>query len=106
MASDAPQAGLPAEVSLTVLLEGGLQHTFTVQPDNPLLQQLYETVISRTEERSQRIFQIPVKDGKAILCFPSDRLVGLITEPPLIVQPQQNQATVTPEGIDPLAPGA
>ncbi|MGG6296621.1 hypothetical protein ACQ4M4_19695 [Leptolyngbya sp. AN02str] len=105
MVSGTPQAGLPPEVDLTVLLEGGQQHTIRVEPQNPLLQQLFETLIAKPEDRGQRVFQIPVKDGKAILCFPSDRLVGVVTEPPLIVQPQGNQQPATQPGVDPLAPG-
>jgi SM-20-related protein len=101
MVADAP---LPQEVSVTIILDGGTQQTVTIQSNNMLLQELFETLIAPPENRPQRLFQIPITDGKAILCFPSDRLVGLVTEPPIILR-QQPQAEAGGETIDPLMPG-
>ena len=103
----APPAQTPPvqDVSVTILLEGGQQQTIQIQSNNLLLQQLFETLLSPSDKRPQRLFQIPVQDGKAILCFPSDRLVGLVTEPPLVLQ-QQPQAPTAQPGVDSLAPGA
>ncbi|GAB4467074.1 MAG: hypothetical protein OHK0037_23470 [Elainellaceae cyanobacterium] len=101
MVSDAP---LPQEVAVTIILDGGTQQTVTIQSNNMLLQELFETLIAPPENRPQRLFQIPITDGKAILCFPSDRLVGLVTEPPIILR-QQPQAEAGGETIDPLMPG-
>jgi hypothetical protein len=102
---------IPAEVTLTLLLEGGQQHTLKIASNNRLLQQLFESIVNRTEKRPQHVFQIPINEGKGVLCFPGERLVGIISEPPLIVQqPNQQQASQTPvtaaSGTDPLAPGA
>lgn len=105
MASDV-QPSLPSEVSLTLLLEGGQQHTLKIASNNRLLQQLFETIVNRTDNRPQHVFQIPINEGSAVLCFPGDRLVGIITEPPLIVQQPPAQTQPVSMGIDPLAPGA
>ncbi len=99
------QAPPVQDVSVTILIEGGQQQTIHIQSNNLLLQQLFETLLSPSDKRPQRLFQIPVQDGKAILCFPSDRLVGLVTEPPLVLQ-QQPQAPAAQPGVDSLAPGA
>jgi len=105
MASDA-QPSLPAEVSVTLLLEGGQQHSIKIASNNRLLQQLFETIVNRTDNRPQHVFQIPINNGAGVLCFPGERLVGLITEPPLIVQQPQSQSEQTVSMGDPLAPGA
>ena len=84
------------EVSVTILLQGGQDFTFTLASNNLLLQQLFETLVDQTENRAQRLFQIPVNEGKGMLCFPSDRLIGMITEPPLVLQ-QEPQATAAVE---------
>lgn len=108
MPSDA-QPSLPAEVTVTLLLDGGQQHTLKVASNNRILQQLFETIVNRTDKRPQHVFQIPINEGRGVLCFPGEKLVGLITEPPLVVQQNaanpQGQPTPTP-GTDPLAPGA
>lgn len=105
MVSDAPTPQLPKEVDVTLLLEGGQQHTVKLQSGNPLVQQLFETLVNRTDNRPQRLFQVPVKEGKAVLCFPSDRLVGIVTEPPLVLQQNQVQQSQAAPVSDPLAPG-
>lgn len=104
MPSDA-QPSLPAEVSVTLLLDGGQQHTLKIASNNRLLQQLFETIVNRTESRPQHVFQIPINEGRGILCFPGEKLVGLITEPPLIVQQPANTAQAPNLGSDSLIPG-
>ncbi len=92
MQAEQSDSTLAPEVSVTILLQGSQQFTVTLPSNNLLLQQLFETLVDQTENRAQRLFQIPVNDGKGMLCFPSDRLVGMITEPPLVLQ-QEPQAT-------------
>lgn len=95
----------PPGVSVTLLLEGGLQYMVMIPSNNLLLQQLFETVVNPPEKRSQRVFQIPVNEGKAMLCFPSDRLVGMITEPPLVIQQQpQPSSQAEPQAADTATP--
>jgi Rps23 Pro-64 3,4-dihydroxylase Tpa1-like proline 4-hydroxylase len=86
-------------VAVTLLLAGGHEYQITVLPTDPLLQELYETLMATAANPVMRLFQIPINNGKAALVFPSDRLVGLTTEPPLIVeqplQPASSFATPT-----------
>ncbi|WAL58088.1 2OG-Fe(II) oxygenase [Thermocoleostomius sinensis] len=97
----------PTEVELTLLLSGGQSYTLSIAPHNPLLQQLF-AVLMETPQRSQRLFQIPIKQGQAVLAFPSDRLVGIVTEPPIVIQSPPKSAAVAqknPIGVlsaDPL----
>lgn len=109
MKTDRPTPDRPAEsteVELTLLLSGGQSYTLTIAPNNPLLQQLF-AVLMETPQRSQRLFQIPIKQGRAVLAFPSDRLIGVVTEPPIVVQSPPNPPIVktNPIGVlsaDPL----
>ncbi|GAB4368902.1 MAG: hypothetical protein Kow00121_08390 [Elainellaceae cyanobacterium] len=77
-------ADLPEQIQLTLLLMGGQEYCFDIEPNHPLLQQLFETLVENNSTR--QLFQIPVKQGQAMLTFPSDRLIGIITEPPLVLQ--------------------
>lgn len=103
--SETPSVSTPPEVLVTLLLEGGQSYAFKVPTNNQLLQQLFETVVDRTEKRAQRVFQIPVNEGKGMLCFPSDRLVGVVTEPPLVIQQQSQTQAAAPAITDSLLPG-
>jgi SM-20-related protein len=87
------------QIAITLLLTGGQQYTITVMPDDPLLQDLYETLVASNGNSVKRLFQIPIHSGRAVLAFPSDRLVGLITEPPLIIE--QGAATPDSSGVSP-----
>lgn len=73
------------QITITLLLTGGQQYTVTILPDDPLLHDLYEALVVNANP-VKRLFQIPINQGQAVLAFPSDRLVGLITEPPLIIE--------------------
>lgn len=74
------------QIAATLLLTGGQQYTVTISPDDPLLQEVYETLVATDAAQVRRLFQVPINNGQAVLAFPSDRLVGLITEPPLIIE--------------------
>jgi Rps23 Pro-64 3,4-dihydroxylase Tpa1-like proline 4-hydroxylase len=84
------------QVAITLLLTGGQQYTVTVMPEDPLLHDLYETLVAGNGT-AKRLFQIPIHSGRAVLAFPSDRLIGLITEPPLIIE--QSAAKSDPVGV-------
>jgi Rps23 Pro-64 3,4-dihydroxylase Tpa1-like proline 4-hydroxylase len=83
----------PQEIEVTVLLTGGHQHSLLVQPDDPLLRRLFAVLLD-TQNTAPEVFQLPVQRGRAMLCFRSDRLVGLMTDPPIVIQPQ-------PDAIEP-----
>ncbi|OCQ89980.1 proline hydroxylase [Nostoc sp. MBR 210] len=83
----------PTKVKVQLLLTGGHQYTVYLNPDDPVLHSLLTTVVARAykqEAASQGLFQVPVNEGHSALCFASDHLVGLITEPPLWIQQPEN----------------
>ena len=103
-----PPENKTQKVKIQLLLTGGHQYTIYLQSDAPLLQLLAKTLLSKNQKTENSIlFQIPLAEGHSALCFPSEHLVGMITEPPLYLQPQDAQnnikppATPTPK-IDPL----
>jgi SM-20-related protein len=76
----------PQVIQLTLLLSGGQDVTLAIEPDDPLIQQFYEVLLDWEGKRTRRLFQIPLNDGQAMLAFPCDRLIGLVTDPALVVQ--------------------
>lgn len=87
---------LPEIVKVTLLLTGGQQYQVAIQSENPLLGQLFEVLADWEGKRVRRLFQIPLDQGQAVLAFPCDRLVGIVTEPPIVMQTQ----SVTPVPSD------
>ncbi|WP_088891493.1 2OG-Fe(II) oxygenase [Leptolyngbya ohadii] len=99
---------LPEVVKVTLLLSGGQQYQVAIQSGNPLLGQLFEVMADWEGKRVRRLFQIPINQGQAVLAFPCDRLIGIVTEPPIVMQTQSNppiaaapNQPVTPSGILP-----
>lgn len=93
----------PEQVTVTLLLAGGQEYTIAIDPNDGLLQDLYETLMLNDPQATKHLFQIPIHNGQAVLAFPSDRLVGLITEPPLIIERQdQPEPSVIAQSHDPL----
>jgi Rps23 Pro-64 3,4-dihydroxylase Tpa1-like proline 4-hydroxylase len=95
----------PEEIKVTILLTGGHDYTVSLPADAPLLRQLFEVLVDQTGNGSKILFQVPVSKGRGMLCFPGDRLVGVVTEPSVIIQhqPQSIQPTqpIAPTGIIP-----
>ena len=75
-----------SDVKITLLLAGGHQQTLYLKPDTPDFKNLFAALLNRAQHPSGHLFQIPVSDGRASLCFPVESLIGLITEPPFHVQ--------------------
>ena len=88
------------DINVTLLLEGGHQQTLAIAPNSSLLQQLMSTLTDPVGQRSQRLFQIPIQDGQAVLAFTGDRLVGVITEPPMVL-PSSGLATASGAVVEP-----
>ena len=55
-------------------------------PDDPLLARLFATVAGGAAISNASVFQIPIEGGRASLTFPAHRLVGVITDPAVIVR--------------------
>jgi SM-20-related protein len=72
-------------VELTLLLSGGQQYTLSVSTDAPLLRELFEA-IADADSQADKLFQIPIQKDRALLTFRGDRLIALITEPPILIE--------------------
>ncbi|MEM9002791.1 MAG: 2OG-Fe(II) oxygenase [Cyanobacteria bacterium P01_F01_bin.86] len=100
---------LPAnqQVKVSLLLTGGHQYTLNLKADDPVLRRLVNTIISDAqgnETKVQGLFQIPIAQNRASLCFPSNRLVGIGTEPPIIVEMGNELVQVQPHPARPTVP--
>jgi Rps23 Pro-64 3,4-dihydroxylase Tpa1-like proline 4-hydroxylase len=80
---------LPELIQVTLLLAGGQDVTLAIEPNDPLIQQFYEVLLDWEGKRTRRLFQIPLEDGHSMLAFPCDRLMGLVTDPALVVEPSE-----------------
>jgi SM-20-related protein len=84
------------QVKVKILLNGGHKYTLYLNADSPILYSLMSTIESRSQKleiASSSVFQIPIKEGRAALCFPSEELIGLVTEPPIFWQPNKEPQT-------------
>jgi Rps23 Pro-64 3,4-dihydroxylase Tpa1-like proline 4-hydroxylase len=86
---------VPTDVQVTLLLEGGHRHTLRLEPNASLLRQLLGCLSDPVVARSQRLFQIPIDEGRSLLSFPGDRLIGLVTNPPIVVKSSQGMTPAT-----------
>lgn len=88
------------KVKVQLLLTGGHEYTVDLNANAPLLQALLTSVAARAckqEPSYQGLFQIPINQGKSVLCFPSENLVGIITKPPMLIQQTEASQDITPE---------
>jgi SM-20-related protein len=78
------------EIKVRLLLAGGQSATLLVAPEDPLLAQLLAAVAG-TENGAPRahpqLFQVPAENGRASLVFGAHQLVGVITDPAVLIQP-------------------
>ena len=77
------------EVAVTILLTGGQQYSVAITPEDSLLQDLYQTMLAEPST-VQKLFQISLNHGQSMLAFHSSQLVGVITEPPLLIEQNGN----------------
>ena len=91
------------DVKVKLLLTGGHQYTLYLKPDAPLLQSLMAAIIARAQKQETTfsyLFQIPIEEGRAALSFPSEHLVGLITEPPVYWQQTEETKPQAPAVLE------
>ena len=74
------------EIKVKLLLAGGQSVTLVLAPDHPLLARLFATVAGEAAISNTSVFQIPIEGGRASLTFPAHRLVGVITDPAVVVR--------------------
>lgn len=97
-----PQPSNVQDVRVTILLMGGHQYTLYLKSDSPLLHSLMKAIADRVHTQAADfpyLFQIPVEEGRAVVCFPSDRIVALQTEPPVYWQPIQEAKPPVPDEL-------
>jgi SM-20-related protein len=89
------------DVKVKLLLAGGHEYILWLKPDAPLLENLLKALVARSQNQaSSTLFQIPIDEGHSALCFPSDHLIGVVTEPPLWVQ-QKSSVPPSPQPLQP-----
>jgi Rps23 Pro-64 3,4-dihydroxylase Tpa1-like proline 4-hydroxylase len=77
------------EIKVKLLLAGGQSATLVLPPEHPLLGRLLAAVAS-TDGAAMRehpaLFQIPMDGGRASLAFAAHQLVGVITDPAVVIE--------------------
>jgi SM-20-related protein len=96
----------PPVVDVTVLLTGGHQFTVPMPSDAPLLHKLFQVVLDPSGDRQREAFQLPIHKGHAALCFRGDQLVGLVTDPPIVIQSPTEPETPPVTAIQTPAPSS
>lgn len=77
------------KVKVNILLNGGHNYTIWLNTNSPLLHSLLAVIRGKSQQQtdpSSQWFHIPLEDGNTALSFPQTSLVGLVTEPPLLLQ--------------------
>jgi Rps23 Pro-64 3,4-dihydroxylase Tpa1-like proline 4-hydroxylase len=88
------------EIKIKLLLAGGQSAMLVVPPEHPLLGQLLATVASADGAAAgdrPSVFQIPMEGGRASLAFAAHQLVGVITDPAVVMHgdaPTPEEVTV------------
>ncbi len=80
------------DVTVKILLMGGQEYTVILKSDSPILSSLFQAVglVSQWEANPlSQVFEIPLNQGRASLCFPRKYLVGLVTDPPITINQVQ-----------------
>ncbi|MBD2387463.1 2OG-Fe(II) oxygenase [Cylindrospermum sp. FACHB-282] len=80
------------DVKVKLLLAGGHEYTVYLKSDAPILHNLLTTIFMRAykqESACNGLFQILIDQDRSLLCFPSEHLVGVVTEPPIMLQPME-----------------
>lgn len=77
-------------VRVTLLLAGGHQCALDLAAEDPILEAFFEAIAARSKGQSPppRLFQVPMGGDRALICFASIDLVGLVTEPPITMPTQ------------------
>jgi len=91
-----PSPAESRDVKVTILLAGGHQYTLPMKSDSQLLLNLLKLVAAQSDPQNQnvsRLLQLPINGKQQALWFTSQNLVGIITEPPMFMQAQQQQPT-------------
>lgn len=96
MAESASASG-SNDIKVQLYLAGGHTQTLWLKPDDPLLQGLFQAVLNRSQVlASGTWYQVMTDEGRSVLTFPGEHLVGIRTEPPVLIEQAQPQASAAP----------
>ena len=76
------------EIKIKLLLAGGQSASLVVPPEHPVLAQLLAVVAGidgGSHAPHPSVFQIPMEGGRASLAFAAHQLVGVITDPAVLI---------------------
>ncbi|MEM9215298.1 MAG: 2OG-Fe(II) oxygenase [Cyanobacteria bacterium P01_F01_bin.150] len=92
-------------IAVTLLLSGGHEYHLALTQDSLSLKQLFAVLLKAPEERCSHLFQLPVhadvvngreQNGQeSALCFTGDRLVGIVTTPPMYIKQPHSQEPIS-----------
>jgi len=84
------------EITVTLLLQGGHSRALFLKRADPLLNALLSAMSEKAQGsgRPARLFNIRVDEGRHSLIVASTDLVALLTDPPLVSEPEARRATV------------
>lgn len=74
------------QVRLRIQLAGGYTHELTIAEDAPELLALFTALASETTESD--LIQLPLEGGAVACSFRASQIVAVLSEPPVIVEPQ------------------
>jgi len=98
-----PQQPGAREIKVKLMLAGGHAAMLVLPPEHPLLAQLLQTIArpanGSDEPSLPALFQIPVEGGRASLTFASHQLVGVVTDPAVLVQPDIDASAPATQSI-------
>jgi SM-20-related protein len=86
------------EIRVKLILAGGQSAMITLPPGHPLLAQLLAAVSASSDRDTTSppaLFQIPLEGGRASIAFASRQLIAVVTDPAVLVQPDQGDAQTT-----------
>ncbi|NJR39336.1 MAG: proline hydroxylase [Leptolyngbyaceae cyanobacterium CSU_1_4] len=95
---------------VTLLLTAGHQYHLALQPDHPLLSQLFQVMLAKSQAIASRSSQgvvvppdlLQIPNGQTSLCISSADIIGIVTEPALFISTQSASVPETHPGNIPL----
>jgi SM-20-related protein len=79
------------EIQVKLLLQGGHEQVLYLREDSSTLQQLFAALVKQSRSTPNSIpidglFQLPIEGSRRTLVFPSQHLIGIVTEPAITIE--------------------
>jgi SM-20-related protein len=81
------------EIQVKLLLQGGHEQVIYLREDSSTLQQLFAALVKQSRSTSNTstspidgLFQLPIDGSRRTLVFPSQHLIGIVTEPAITIE--------------------